>query len=234
MKKNFMEGFRDGIPIGLGYFAVAFSLGIFARDIGMNALQGFLASLVTLASAGEYVGFSMLAAHATYAEMAIAIAVTNARYFLMSCALSQKLSPETGIGHRFGVALGVTDEIFGISIARKGVLSPFYNYGAITIAAPLWALGTSLGLIAGNLLPDRLVSALSVALYGMFLAIIVPPARDNKIIRVLVLAAFAASFAFEKLPMIATLSSGTRTIIITVILAAIAALLFPVDDEEDE
>ena len=232
--ENFKEGFRDGIPIGLGYLAVSFSLGIAARDTGMSAVQGFFASLITLASAGEYVGFSLMLAKASYLEMVFAMIITNARYFLMSCSLSQKLSPETGLGHRMLVAIGVTDEIFGISVSRKGVLSPFYNYGAICISAPLWAIGTSLGLIAGNLLPDRLVSALSVALYGMFIAIIIPPARDDKVIRGIVIIAFIISYLCGIWSVTAALSSGSRTILITIVIAAAAAILFPVKDEEGE
>ncbi len=172
------EGIKDGIPIGLGYFAVSFSLGIAARNAGLTALQGFLASLSTNASAGEYAAFIIIAADAPYLEMVLVTLITNARYLLMSCALSQKFSPDTPLYHRLLVGYDVTDEIFGITIARPGILDPFYNYGAILVAAPAWATGTALGIIAGNLLPLRIVSALSVALYGMFIAIIIPPGRN--------------------------------------------------------
>ena len=175
-----VNGIRDGIPIGLGYFAVSFSLGIAARKAGLSPFQGFLASLFNNASAGEYAAFTLIAAQATYLEVAIITLIANARYLLMSCALAQKFSPSTPFFHRLIIAYDVTDELFGITIARPGILNPYYTYGAILLAAPAWAGGTACGIIAGNALPLRAVSALSVALYGMFLAIIIPPARKDR------------------------------------------------------
>lgn len=232
-KKVLREGFRDGIPIGLGYLAVSFSLGVAARNAGLSAFQGFLVSLLNNASAGEYAGFTVIAANGAYFEIFLMTLIANARYLLMSCALSQKFSPDTPLIHRIFVGYDVTDEIFGITIARPGMLDPFYSYGAILIAAPAWAGGTALGVIAGNLLPARAVSALSVALFGMFLAVIIPPARKNRVIALFVLVSFAASFAATYLPLISQLSGGTRTIILTVLISAIAAILFPVNEEED-
>lgn len=231
--KVLREGFRDGIPIGLGYLAVSFSLGVAARNAGLSAFQGFLVSLLNNASAGEYAGFTVIAANGAYFEIFLMTLIANARYLLMSCALSQKFSPDTPLIHRIFVGYDVTDEIFGITIARPGMLDPFYSYGAILIAAPCWAGGTALGVIAGNLLPARAVSALSVALFGMFLAVIIPPARKNRVIALFVLVSFAASFAATYLPLISQLSGGTRTIILTVLISAIAAILFPVNEEED-
>ena len=231
--KVLREGIRDGIPIGLGYLAVSFSLGVAARNAGLSAFQGFLVSLLNNASAGEYAGFTVIATNGAYFEIFLMTLIANARYLLMSCALSQKFSPDTPLIHRIIVGYDVTDEIFGITIARPGMLDPFYSYGAILIAAPAWAGGTALGVIAGNLLPARAVSALSVALFGMFLAVIIPPARKNRIIALFVLVSFAASFAATYLPLISQLSGGTRTIILTVLISAIAAILFPVNEEED-
>lgn len=235
MKKNvFLEGLRDGLPIGLGYFAVAFSLGIVARNAGLNAVQGFWASFFNVASAGEYALFTSIAAKATYIEIAIITLVVNARYLLMSCALSQRFDENTPMIHRFLVGFGVTDEIFGITIGREGKINPLYNYGAIAIAVPLWSIGTSLGIMAGNFLPANVVSALSVALYGMFLAIIVPPAKKNIVIAIAVIVSFVASYCFNVLPYIKTLSSGTRTIIITVVISSALALIKPVVDLDEE
>lgn len=231
--KVLREGFRDGIPIGLGYLAVSFSLGVAARNAGLSAFQGFLVSLLNNASAGEYAGFTVIAANGAYFEIFLMTLIANARYLLMSCALSQKFSPDTPLIHRILVGYDVTDEIFGITIARPGMLDPFYSYGAILIAAPAWAGGTALGVIAGNLLPARAVSALSVALFGMFLAVIIPPARKNRVIALFVLISFAASFAATYLPLISRLSDGTRTIILTVLISAVAAILFPVNEEEE-
>ena len=231
-RQVFREGMRDGLPIGFGYFAVSFSLGIAARHAGLNAFQGFLASLLTIASAGEYAVFTLIAVNATYLEVAIITLIANARYLLMSCALSQRYAPETPFRHRIFMGFGVTDEIFGITIARPGNIQPFYTYGAMLASVPFWAVGTSLGIIAGNILPLRVVSALSVALYGMFLAIIIPPARENKVIAGAVLVSFALSFAAGYLPLLSALSSGNRIILLTVILSALAAALFPIPTEE--
>ena len=232
-RRVFAEGMRDGVPIALGYFAVAFSLGIAARHAGFTPLQGFLASLLNNASAGEYAAFSLIASGATLAEVAIITLIANARYLLMSCALAQKFAPGTPFFHRLIIGYDVTDELFGITIARPGLLNPYYTYGAILLAAPAWATGTALGIVAGNALPLRVVSALSVALYGMFLAIIIPPASQNRVVAGLVLLSFAVSYACGILPGISALSEGTRTILLTVLLSAGAAVLFPIKTEEE-
>ena len=211
-RKIFCEGMRDGIPIALGYLAVSFSLGIAARNAGLTAFQGFLASLLNNASAGEYAAFTLIAANATYLEVAIITLISNARYLLMSCALTQRFAPGTPFFHRLIIAYDV---------------NPFYTYGAIVLAAPAWSVGTALGIMAGNVLPLRVVSALSVALYGMFLAIIIPPARKDKVVAALVAISFALSFAGSYLPVVSSMSSGTRTIILTVVISSAAAILFP-------
>lgn len=231
--KVFRHGMRDGIPIALGYFAVAFTLGIAARNAGMNAWQGFLASALCTASAGEYAGFTVIAAGASYLEMAIVTLVTNARYLLMSCALGQRFSPDMPMRHRFLMGFTITDELFGIAIARQGAVNPWYSYGAVSLTLPAWAIGTACGVIAGNALPVRVVSALSVALYGMFIAIIIPPARKNRVVAVLVAVSFAASFLIRKLPVFEVMTDGTITILLTVAIAAVAALLFPAPGEDE-
>lgn len=229
----FRRGVRDGLPIALGYFAVAFTLGVAAKNAGFSAVQAMVESLTNNASAGEYAVFSLVSAGAGYLEVAVMTLVANARYLLMSCALSQKLAPETGLGHRMLVAFDVTDEIFGVSIAFPGRLNPFYTYGAMAVAIPGWALGTFLGVVVGNVLPLRLVSALSVGLYGMFLAIIVPPARESRVVLALVLLSFAASWAAASLPALAAVSSGVKTIVLTVAISLGAAVLFPVAEEAE-
>ena len=210
---------------------------LWALPQDMQALppcRGFLTSLLNNASAGEYAAFTLIAAQATYLEVAIITLIANARYLLMSCALAQKFSPSTPFFHRLIIAYDVTDELFGITIARPGILNPYYTYGAILLAAPAWAGGTACGIIAGNALPLRAVSALSVALYGMFLAIIIPPARKSKIVAALVAISFALSFACNYLPGISSLSEGTRTILLTVIISGAAAILFPVKQDAEE
>ena len=179
-------------------------------------------------------GVMGLAADATYLEIAIVTLIANARYLLMSCSLSQKFSPDTPLYHRLLVGYDVTDELFGIAIARPGYLDPFYSYGAFLPAIPGWAIGTALGVTAGSVLPARLGSALSVALFGMFLAIIIPPSRKNPVVLGCVAVSFAASWLCSVLPLTKALSEGTRTILLTVVIASAAALFFPVKDEPEQ
>lgn len=232
-KSNFILGLKHGFPIGLGYFAVSFSLGIAAHHAGLTVFQGFLASLLEIASAGEYAGFTAIAAGATYLELGLATLVANARYFLMSCALSQRTDESTPLGHRLGMGFFLTDEIFGIAVARTVSVNPYYIYGAATSSVPFWAFGTAFGILMGNLLPTNIVSALSVSLYGMFLAIFIPPARKNKIIASLVIISFLASYMAAKLPIISTIPESTRIIILTLVISAGAAILFPVRKDEN-
>ncbi len=221
------EGIRDGLPIAAGYLAVSFSLGIAAREAGISPLGGFVMSLLNNASAGEYAGIVLIAAGASYLETAVMTLITNARYLLMSFALSQRFSPDTGLVHRLLVGFDITDEIFGITVARSGFVDPYYTYGAMLVAVPAWAFGTAFGVAAGSLLPERVVSALSVALYGMFLAIIIPPAKKDRVVAALVVASFALSFCASRVPLLSAVPEGTRTIVLTLGLSAAAALLFP-------
>lgn len=229
-KKAFRQGLKDGVPISLGYFAVSFSLGILAKKAGLLPFQGFLASLLCNASAGEYAAFTVIAENGTYIAIALATLVANARYFLMSAALAQRLDPKMPFFHRFLLAFDMTDEIFGVSISKEGLLDPWYTYGAVIAALPGWSVGTMLGIIAGSFLPARAVSALSVALYGMFFAVIIPPARKSKIIAGIIAVCFILSYACTLIPWVKDLSEGTRTIILTVAISSAAAILFPRKD----
>ena len=230
-KQAFRNGMRDGVPIALGYFAVAFTLGIAAKNAGFTALQAMICSATNLASAGQYAGFTMVRESATYLGMALMILVANARYMLMSSALSQKFDQTTAFIHRIFVGYGVTDEIFGICISAPGKLNPLYAYGAMLLAIPGWSIGTFIGVLMGSILPANVVSALSVGLYGMFIAIIVPPARQNKVILSFVIISMALSGICEWAPLVSTIPSGVRIIILTVVIASIAAIMFPVTDD---
>ncbi len=234
IKKPFFNGLKDGIPIGLGYFAVSFSIGITAKSIGMNAFQGFLLSLLNNASAGEVAGVSAISDGVTYFTAAIIILVTNARYILMSCAMSQKFSPDTPLIHRFLIGFDLTDELFGIAVAYPGYIKPSYMYGAFTVALPMWALGTMCGIIVGNILPEVVTTALSVAVYGMFLAVVIPPCRKNKAVTAVVLSSFVISGLSKVIPVISDMSESVRVIVLTLVISVAAALLFPVKDEEGE
>ena len=228
----YKRGLKDGLPIGLGYLAVSLALGIAASRAGMTAVQATLTSLLINASAGEYAGFTAIAAGSTYLEVTLVEAVANIRYLLMSCALSQKLPEDATLGQRMLVGFYTTDEIFGASVSVPGKLDVWYTYGLATPAAPGWALGTLLGVIMGDILPLRIVSALSVGLYGMFIAIFIPPARKNKVILGLVILSFAASYVFSTLQVFAAVSSSLKVIILTVVISLLAAVLFPVKEEE--
>ena len=234
-RSEFLRGMRHGWPIGVGYFGVAFALGIAARNAGFSALQAGVMSAVCTASAGEFAGVTVAAASGTFLEMALIELVVNARYLLMSCALTQKLSPKLGTLHRMILANFVTDEIFGLSVSVPGTLNPFSSYGVISVSWPGWIAGTVLGVIMGNVLPANVVSALSVGLYGMFLAIIIPPTRTNHVLAGLVPVSMAISWIFTKLndAGILPLSSGNRIILLTVAISLAAAALFPHDDPED-
>ena len=232
-KAWFLRGMRDGTPIMLGYAAVSFTLGIAARNAGLSAGQSFLTSLLCNASAGEKAGFTVIEANEGYLAMAVMMLIINARYLLMSCSLSQKISPETGLIPRLIIGFEVTDEIFGVQMALPGMICPWYTYGVIAMALPGWSLGTYFGVIMGNVLPANIVSALSVGLYGMFLAIIIPPAKGNRVIAALVVLSMAASCAFAYLPVVSAISPGTRVIILTVAISAAAAILFPVKEDNE-
>ncbi len=233
-KKWFKKGLRNGIPIAAGYFAVSFALGFSARNAGLTVIQATLASLLCNASAGEYAGFTVIASQAPYITMAVITAIVNARYLLMSASLSQKLPESTSLPHRLLVGFWITDEIFGASATVQGKLNPYYNYGLAICSLSFWALGTACGVIVGNVVPTNIVSALGVLLYGMFLAIIIPPAKHDKIVRVLVVLSMVLSFMASNMPVISGLSDGTRIIILTVLIAGVAAILFPINDREDD
>ncbi len=231
-KKQFFEGLKDGIPIALGYFAVSFSLGINAGNAGFNAFQGFLTSFLVKASAGEYAGYTVVASDSPYIEMILVTLVANARYFLMSCSLGQNISPQTSFRQRLLLGFCITDEVFAISIARPKYLNPFYTFGAIAVSSICWASGTSCGIVIGNIMPKMIVSALSIALYGMFLAVIVPTCKKDKTLYGVVLSSFILSYAFSVIPCLKGISEGIKTIILTVLISSAAALIFPIKDEE--
>lgn len=230
----FAAGVKDGIPICLGYLSVSFTFGIMAKNANLSVWEAVLISATNVTSAGQFAGLSLITAGASYLEMAFTQLIINLRYCLMSCALSQKLSQDTPFFHRFFIAYGVTDEIFGISVSLKDKLHPFYSYGAISVAVPGWVLGTFLGIVSGNILPERVISALSVALYGMFIAIIIPPARGNKVLAGIVAISMAASLIFAITPVLCQISSGFRIIILTILIAGAVAALFPVPEDADE
>ena len=235
MKNSILQwknGVQDGIPICLGYIAVSFTFGIMAKTAGLTPVQAVVMSVTNVTSAGQFAALGLIGAASTYSEMAVTQLILNLRYCLMSCAISQKLDAKTGFLHRFLVAHGVSDEIFGVSVAKNGRLSPFYNYGLMSVSIPGWVAGTFLGVVSGGLLPERMISALSIALYGMFMAVIIPPAKGSNLLAVIIFLSMMASLLFTKIEVFSHISAGFKIIILTLFIAGIAAFLFPVREEE--
>ncbi len=230
--QQFRRGIRDGIPIFIGYFAVSFAFGIQAADSSLTAFQAGLMSLLNLTSAGQLAGVQVIAAAGSYLEMVLVQFVINLRYLLMATALSQKMAPDLPTGPRLKIAYGVTDEIFGVSILKKGYLHPFYSYGLIFISTIGWVGGTVMGAGAGKILPGPVLAALGIALYGMFIAIVIPPAKRDHAVLFAVLAAMALSSVFQFAPVLKTISPGVRIMVITVLVSAFCALVWPRGGED--
>lgn len=231
-REKYLQGLRDGVPIGLGYLAVSFGLGISCRNAGLNTAQGFLISFLNNASAGEYGGITVISEDAGFLMMAAMMLVINARYMLMSCALSQRLAPDMPLYQRMLVAFDLTDEVFGIAIAQPGYLSVWYYVGATTTVLPSWSVGTMLGVMMGSLMPVWAMSGFSVMLFGMFLAIIVPEGKKNRVVLGCIAVSFLAGGLAAVLPLLCGLSEGMRILLLTVVISAVAAALFPHKEEE--
>lgn len=222
------------MPIGLGYYAVAFSIGIVASKAGLTWWMGAISSFLTRASAGEYGVYSLVAVNAAIMEVIGLSLVANMRYLLMTAALTQKFRPGTSLLKRIMVALCVTDEVFGISIAYPGYLAPSYTFGAMLVSTVMWSAGCASGIVAGDVLPVNVVSALSVALYGMFIAIIIPLAKRDRGVLIAVICSFVLSGLCAVMPVLCEMNSGTKTIVLTIIISAVAAFVKPITTEEDD
>ena len=234
MQNTYKHGLRDGIAVALGYFAVSFTFGMEAVTNGLSIWQAALISLTNVTSAGQFSGLGIIAAGGTYLELALTQLIINLRYCLMSFSLAQKLDKSAPNWHRYTISYSVTDEIFALDASQTGVLSPSYHYGITSIAVPGWVLGTIVGAVSGSLLPDFVMSALGIAIYGMFLAIIIPPAKKNHTILMVVLSAMGVSFLFMVLPVLKQITSGFVIILTTVTVAGIAAKLRPIENDEPQ
>ncbi|MBR1534067.1 MAG: AzlC family ABC transporter permease [Ruminococcus sp.] len=230
MKKDFTRGMRHGIPIMLGYLSVSFGFGILAIQKNLSILAAVGISVTNLTSAGQFAGVSVIAASGSLLEMILCQIVINLRYSLMSLSLSQKLDKNFTMPHRLIAAYGITDEIFAVASTQPGLLKPAYMYGLIFTPFIGWSMGTLLGATAGNLLPLSVTAAMSMMLYGMFIAIIIPPAKKNrKILFVILLSACFSVLLKFLLPMI---GDGFAIIIAALVSSMITAALFPVEDKE--
>ncbi|HAJ96563.1 MAG TPA: branched-chain amino acid ABC transporter permease [Ruminococcus sp.] len=230
MRKNdFLKGMSHGIPIALGYLSVSFGFGITAVKAGLSVWEASLISLTNLTSAGQAAGVDVIASNGTLFEMILVQLTINIRYALMALSLSQRLHTSFTLPKRLLASYGITDEIFGVCAGQESPLKPLYMYGMIFIATLGWVMGTFLGAYAGELLPASVTSALGIVLYGMFLAIIIPPARkERSILFVVAVSAILSIFCKYIFP---SLSGGFTVIICAVISAILAATFFPREDE---
>jgi len=230
---RFSRGLRQGIPIALGYLSVAFGFGIAAVNKGLSPLAAVLISLTNLTSAGQVAGLEVIVTGGTLIEMALTQLTINLRYFLMSLSLSQRLAPSFTLPHRLFASFGITDEIFGVSSSEKGQVTPSYMYGLILLPFIGWSLGTLLGAVAGNILPNSVKYALGIAIYGMFVAIVLPPAKKDHGIQLAAGLAIAFSLILAYMPIFSFVTSGFSVIICALLASVAAALLFPIKEEEE-
>lgn len=230
---QFLCGFMDSIPLAVGYFSVSFAFGILAVAQGINPWVAMLISLTNLTSAGQVAGVSIISAGGGLIEQAIIQFVINIRYALMGISLSQKLDESFRVPQRMLCAFGVTDEIFAVLVGKKEKLSSKYVFGMIIMPFLGWGLGTLVGGLAGNILPAILKDALGIALYGMFIAVLVPPAKQQRSILSVIIISIALSCLFRYLPLFSFLSSGFSVIICAVIAAALGAVFAPLQFAEE-
>lgn len=231
---NFLQGIKDGLPICFGYISVAFAFGIFARGNGLNLLETLLISMTNVTSAGQLAAVPIIVSGGTLIELFVSQVIINLRYALMSVSLSQKLGKSVGMLDRFIISFVNTDEVFAVASGRSGPCEKSYLYGLILTPYLGWSIGTLVGAAAGNILPAAVISALGIAIYGMFVAIVVPPAKENKNTLLCVILAIALSCIFKFTPVLSLVPSGFTIIICAVSASAIFALLAPVNQEESD
>lgn len=231
--QEYTAGVRDGVPVGLGYFSVSFGFGAMAAAQGVKALDAALISMTNMTSAGQFAGLTLIVAAAALWELILTQIVINSRYALMSLALSQRMGERIGILSRVFVAFFNTDEIFALAMARKSPLTTAYLLGLGALPLAGWTMGTLCGALAGSVLPESIRTALGVMLYGMFIAIVVPPAKQEKPVLAAVLLAMGLSCLFAWVPVMNQLSAGLAIVVCTLAAAGICAWLFPIPEEEE-
>lgn len=227
---RFSDGLRDGVPIGLGYLSVSFGFGITAVGEGLRIAEALFFSMTNLTSAGQVAGASLIVAGATLLEMILTQLVINLRYSLMGISLTQRLDANCTPLHRFFMSFGVTDEIFAVAVSKPRPISPSYFYGLMTAPYVGWAVGTLLGAVAGQLLPDSLRMAMEMMIYAMFVAIVLPPMKRNRGVLATVIVAAALRCAMTYLPILQSVTSGFAVIICSILAAGIVSLILPVTD----
>lgn len=231
---TFKKGVKDGIPIALGYLSVSFAFGVTAVDMGIPAFIALLTSMTNLTSAGQLAGVAVIAVLGSIVEIILTQLIINARYFLMSLSLSQRLDSKFSTLDRFLCAFGITDEIFAVSISNKGKINRNYMLGLIFLPYFGWAIGTISGALMGDVLPGFIVSALSIALFAMFIAIIIPATMSNLKILPVVLISALLSCLFYYVPILNTVSSGITYIICAVVASVVGAIIFPIKESGED
>lgn len=233
MKQNnsFIKGVIDGLPICFGYLSVAFAFGIFAVGEGFSILEALFISMSNVTSAGQQAAIPIIASGGTFIELAVAQLVINLRYALMSISLSQKLDSNVRLFDRFVISFVNTDEVFAVASSNDGTVGRNYLYGLILTPFLGWSLGTLLGASAGSILPATIISALGIAIYGMFVAIVVPQTKKSKATAFCVLTAIVLSCAFEYIPVLNAVPAGFAIIICAVVASAIFAVVAPIGEE---
>lgn len=234
MREAFKKGLAHGVPICLGYISVSFAFGIFAVNSGLSVWESLFLSLTNVTSAGQFAAVPIMVGGGMLSELAVTQLVINMRYALMSISLSQKLDASVRPAERFAIAFGVTDEVFAVGSSQKGTVTTPYMLGLILTPVAGWTLGTFLGAVAGDILPAVITGSLGLAIYGMFIAIVMPVAKQERSVALCVLLAVAFSCAFYYLPVLKAVPSGFVIIICAVAAAAIMALAAPVSVEEEE
>ncbi len=234
MQKDFMKGIKHGLPVCFGYFSVSMAFGITAVLEGMPIWSVILISLLNLTSAGQFAGTNIIVAHGTMMELAITSLIINMRYFLMSLSVSQKMKKSVTLLQRMAIAFGITDEIFAISVQRDKKLSAAYMAGLILTPLIGWVGGTTVGAVATSFMPTIISEAMGISLYAMFIAIVMPPARNDKKVLLAVVLSVVLSLVFNYVPLFKGLGSGWIIIIITLIVSSLFATIFPLDIKEEE
>ena len=233
-KLTYKQGLKDGVPIALGYFAVSFAFGVSVVSGGLPWFVATVMSFTNLTSAGQFAGATVIIAFGSVFEILLTQLVINSRYFLMSITLSQRLDEKFTLLDRFLVSYGITDEIFGVAISKKQAVSKEYMYGLILLPVVFWTLGTLSGSVLGNFLPEIILNSLSIALYAMFIAIVVPAGMQDKKVFIVVIIAVGLSCLFYFTPVLNSVSSGIAYIICALVASVIGAIFFPIKEESEE
>ncbi len=231
---EFKDGLKKGIPIALGYLAVSFSFGVVAINKGLSPILAVIISATNLSSAGQYAGIEMILTSVSYIEILFTILLINLRYSLMSLSLSQKIEEDTKLYHRLLFGFGITDEVYALSVTEAKKLNYKYMYGLVLLPFLSWVLGTALGVLASNILPEIILNSLGISLYAMFIAIIIPDARRSLAISVVIIVAVILSCCFYYIPYIKELSIGLKIIISTVVASLVGTIFFPIRDNIDD